>query len=95
MSSCKCRFFPIKAGKEGSDRVEYGYESILYAVLRGFHIINCSWGSANSFSEINQSIIDFASEQDVLIIASGGNDRNRAPFILLDIKEYLVLGKQI
>ena len=92
-AAAKCRFFPIKAGKEGSDRVEYGYESILYAVLRGFHIINCSWGSANSYSEINQSIIDFACEQDVLIIASGGNDRNRAPFYPAGYKGVLGVGE--
>jgi len=92
-AAAKCRFFPIKAGKEGSDRVEYGYESIVYAVLRGFHIINCSWGSANSFSEINQSIIDFACEQDVLIIASGGNDRNRAPFYPAGYKGVLGVGE--
>lgn len=92
-AAAKCRFFPIKAGKEGSDRVEYGYESILYAVLRGFHIINCSWGSANSYSEINQSIIDFACEQEVLIIASGGNDRNRAPFYPAGYKGVLGVGE--
>lgn len=92
-AAAKCRFFPIKAGKEGSDRVEYGYESILYAVLRGFHIINCSWGSANSYSEINQSIIDFACEQNVLIIASGGNDRNRAPFYPAGYKGVLGVGE--
>ena len=92
-AAAKCRFFPIKAGKEGSNRVEYGYESILYAVLRGFHIINCSWGSANSYSEINQSIIDFACEQDVLIIASGGNDRNRAPFYPAGYKGVLGVGE--
>jgi subtilisin family serine protease len=75
----KSRFFPIKAGKEGSDRVEYGYEGILYGIMRGFPVLNCSWGSANSYSEINQSIIDFAIERNVLVIAGAGNDNNRAP----------------
>ena len=89
----KSRFFPIKAGKEGSDRVEYGYEGILYGIMRGFPILNCSWGSANSYSEINQSIIDFAVERNVLIIAGAGNDNNRAPVYPASYRGVMSVGE--
>jgi len=89
----QCRFFPIKAGKEGSDRVEYGYEGILYGIMRGFKVLNCSWGSANSYSEINQSIIDFAIERNVLIIAGAGNDNNRAPVYPASYRGVMSVGE--
>ncbi|MFM8456730.1 MAG: S8 family serine peptidase, partial [Ignavibacteria bacterium] len=89
----QCRFFPIKAGKEGSDRVEYGYEGILYGIMRGFRVLNCSWGSANSYSEINQSIIDFAVERNVLIIAGAGNDNNRAPVYPASYRGVMSVGE--
>jgi subtilisin family serine protease len=89
----KCRFFPIKAGKEGSDRVEYGYEGILYGIMRGFPVLNCSWGSANSYSEINQSIIDFAVERNVLIVAGSGNDNNRAPVYPASYRGVMSVGE--
>lgn len=89
----KSRFFPIKAGKEGSDRVEYGYEGILYGIMRGFPILNCSWGSANSYSEINQSIIDFAIERNVLVIAGAGNDNNRAPVYPASYRGVMSVGE--
>ncbi len=89
----KCRFFPIKAGKEGSDRVEYGYEGILYGIMRGFPVLNCSWGSANSYSEINQSIIDFAVERNVLVISGAGNDNNRAPVYPASYRGVMSVGE--
>lgn len=89
----KTRFFPIKAGKQSTDRVEYGYEGILYGIMRGFPVLNCSWGSANTYSEINQSIIDFAVERDVLIVAGAGNDNNRAPVYPASYRGVMSVGE--
>jgi len=89
----KSRFFPIKAGRQGTERVEFGYEGILYGIMRKFPVLNCSWGSANTYSEINQSIIDFAVEQNVLIVAGAGNDNNRAPIYPASYRGVMSVGE--
>lgn len=68
----KCRFFPIKIGL-GRDLVA-GYESIIYAAIRGVKVLNCSWGVEKPYSDIDQSIINFAVAHDVSIVASAGNE---------------------
>jgi serine protease len=67
----KCRFFPIKISK--NSELEFSYESIKYAAIRGIKVLNCSWGTEKRYSAIDQSIIDFAVAYDVAIVASGGN----------------------
>ncbi len=83
----KTKFFPIKTSPSPSNDIIYTYESIRYAALREFDILNCSWGIVKQFSEIDQSIIDYAVSRGVVIIASGGNatvpevlDRNSSVF---------------
>jgi hypothetical protein len=68
-----CRFFPIKTAKKWGTSIIYGYESIIYAAIRGVKVLNCSWGSPKRFSQIDQSIIDFAVARDVAIVAAAGN----------------------
>ena len=69
----KCMLFPIKAGNDDGD-VEWGYESIVYAAIRGFKVINCSWGyQYKDFSQIEQSIIDFAVQRDLAVVVASGN----------------------
>ncbi len=68
-----CRFFPIKTATNPGRSIIYGYESILYAAERGLKVLNCSWGSVKPFSEIDQSIINYAVAKDVAIVAAGGN----------------------
>lgn len=71
--SYKCKLFPIRAGNDGGD-VEWGYESLIYAAIRGFKVINCSWGyQYKDFSQIEQSIIDFAVQKDLAIVVASGN----------------------
>ena len=72
----KCRFFPIKAAAKNESSINYGYQSIIYAALRGVDVLNCSWGVDKTPMEIEQSIIDFAVANDVAIVASGGNEGN-------------------
>ncbi len=69
-----CTMFPIKASSNNPDAVALGYESILFAGVRAFDVINCSWGNEKKgFSSIEQSIIDFADANGVFVIASAGN----------------------
>ncbi len=68
-----CRFFPIKTAKKWRNSIIYGYESIIYAAVRGFKVLNCSWGQPKRFSQIDQSIIDYAISRDVAIVAAAGN----------------------
>ena len=69
----KCRFFPIKAADVQKNTLLYSYQSILYAAKRGFKVLNCSWGLAKTFSQIDQSVIDYAVANDVAIVAAAGN----------------------
>ncbi len=73
----KCRIFPIKASKlNNPDRLDYGYQGILYAAIRGFKVVNCSWGRRKAPSAIDQSIIDYAVARGVVVVAAGGNGNN-------------------
>ncbi len=73
----KCRIFPIKASKIVTlQSIDYGYQGILYAAIRGFNVVNCSWGKIKPFSPIDQSIIDYAVSRGVVVVAAGGNGNN-------------------
>lgn len=76
----RCRIYPIKAGKRGAEGVFYGYEGIVYAAIRGFSVVNCSWGSPNSYSELNRSFVNFALSRGTAVVAAGGNDSQTALF---------------
>lgn len=69
----KCRLFPIKASGKSADAIEFGNESIIFAAVHGFKVLNLSWGGPRAFSEYEQSVIDFAVANDVAIVAAGGN----------------------
>ncbi len=69
----RCKIFPMKCAYSGGGFIEFGYESLIYAALRGFDAVNCSWGTPKRYSEIDQSVIDFAIAHDVAIVVSGGN----------------------
>ncbi|MGQ9819873.1 MAG: S8 family serine peptidase [Candidatus Kapaibacteriales bacterium] len=76
----KCRIFPIKASDLNSNGINYGYKGILYSALRGFKVVNCSWGRIKPFSPVDQSIIDYAVARGVVIVAAGGNGDN-SPYV--------------
>lgn len=73
----KSRIFPIRIGSIAIDSkyVAYGYESIIYAAVRKFKVLNCSWGKEDIFSTIQESIVQYAVANDVAIVASSGNLR--------------------
>lgn len=72
------KLMPVKVTSDdtrasnGSPLVLYGYEGIIYAVDNGAKIINCSWGSSIR-TDFAQDVINYAIENDVLIVASAGN----------------------
>lgn len=75
-SGFRCRLLPIKQATEdaaNSTSVILGYEGILYAAQMGAHIVNCSWGSANGFSQAQQDIINTATALGTLVVAAAGN----------------------
>jgi subtilisin family serine protease len=67
----KCKIFPIKILEDGS--LKYAYKSIIYAAVRGCKVLNMSWGSNKNFSDIDQSIIDYAISRDVALVCAAGN----------------------
>lgn len=70
----ECRMFPLKIASNNSPRdLDYSYESILVAADLGIDVLNCSWGTVKPYSQIDQSIIDYALERDVVVVVSGGN----------------------
>jgi subtilisin family serine protease len=69
----KCRIFPIKITPGNSASLPFAYESIIYAALNKFDVLNCSWGAEKRPSPIEQSIIDYAIANNVVIVASAGN----------------------
>lgn len=70
-TSFSSKFIPIKIIE--NNRLIHAYPSIIYAAVRGCKVLNLSWGSPKPFSEIDQTIIDFAVARDVAIVAASGN----------------------
>ncbi|MEO1049573.1 MAG: S8 family serine peptidase [Bacteroidota bacterium] len=68
------RFLPIKIFESGTNFFNNGYEAIALAADLGCKVINLSWGSANSFSQFGQDMINYAVlEKDAVVIAAAGN----------------------
>ena len=69
----KSRIFPMKTAKRTGGGIVFGYQSLIYAAQRGFSVVNTSWGVVKPFSQIDQSVIDYCTASNVLVVASGGN----------------------
>ncbi|GAB1429474.1 hypothetical protein MASR2M18_03060 [Ignavibacteria bacterium] len=78
-SGGRCRIFPIKAGMRSKSGIYFGYEGIIYAATRGFAVINCSWGTTNAYSKLNESFINFAVTRGTAVVAAAGNEQITAP----------------
>lgn len=93
----RCKFLPIKAEKNSlSGYVDFGYESIIYAAVRGCKVLNCSWGNdTQPFNPLEQSIIDFAISRNVAIVASAGNHNGDPtdPFYPANYRGVLSVGE--
>ncbi len=75
-----CKIFPIKTGYVSKSDVYSGYEGLIYAAIRGLKVVNCSWGSPNSYSIINESIIRYVQSRDVAIVVAAGNNTGIVPW---------------
>lgn len=70
------RLMAIKATPDTGNAgfVYHGYEGISWAATNGANIISCSWGSKNSYSITAQNVINSAYNQNIVIVASAGNN---------------------
>ncbi len=70
-----CRYMNLKAGGTQAEptAVGFGFEAMLYAVANGASVVNCSWG-ASGFSSFENEVVNFATAQGVVVIASAGNN---------------------
>jgi serine protease len=67
------KFIPIR-GSSDLGRGFAGYEGIVYAVDKGCKVINLSWGRVcGGFLQSEQDVIDYAYQNDVVVVASAGN----------------------
>ena len=74
-SGFNCKIVPLKI--ESGGLLTAAYNSIVYAADHGFDVINCSWGSPNSWSQTGQDICKYATvDKNCLVIASAGNDNS-------------------
>ncbi|MFO7446172.1 MAG: S8 family peptidase, partial [Ignavibacteriaceae bacterium] len=63
---------------QGQPYIVFGNEGIVYAVDNGARIINCSFGSSG-YSILDQEVMDYATENNALIVAAAGNDNSSIP----------------
>ena len=74
-------FVPLKIFRSSNNSSNNSYEAIIYAADQGYQVINLSWGSAGSFSQFNQDVINYAAlERDVVIVAAAGNTNEALDF---------------
>jgi len=86
----KSHFMPIKIFRSGSNFFSNGYEAIALAADLGCDVINLSWGSAGSFSQAGQDIIDYAvEEKDAVVVAAAGNTNALLNFYPASFKNVL------
>ncbi|MFN9777325.1 MAG: S8 family peptidase [Candidatus Kapaibacterium sp.] len=74
-----CAFVPVKISSiNDPSSLDYGYESILYAAIRGAAVVNCSWGNdRQSFNPLEQAIINYATARGTCVVAAAGNHEGR------------------
>lgn len=69
----KSKILPVKIMDSGGSLAN-SYNGIVYAADHDADIINCSWGSANSWSHYGQDIVTYATiNKGALVICAGGN----------------------
>jgi len=75
----QCKIFPLKASSLITGGLTYGYQGLIYAVSRGFDVVNCSWGRVKPPSPIDLSVIEFCEENNVVVVGSSGNHGDGFP----------------
>lgn len=89
----RSKFMPIKIFRSGSNSFSNGYEAIALAADLGCDVINLSWGSAGSFSNYGQDIINYAvEERDAVVVAAAGNTNAQLDFYPASFDNVLSVG---
>ncbi len=70
-------YLDVEGGSQGPF-VIFGDQGIVFAADHGAKIINCSWGGPG-FSQAEQDIINYATQQGSLVVAAAGNDHTGNP----------------
>ena len=68
---------PVK-NTNASPSVTHGYEGVDYAINSGAHVINMSWGGAQS-SVAGQALMDAAHNNGIVCVAAAGNNNSIVP----------------
>lgn len=75
-----CKLLPLKINNTAGQLIG-AYQSIVYAADHGVDVINCSWGSANSWSQQGQDVVTYATvNKNCLVVASAGNNNDEGVF---------------
>ncbi len=76
----KSKILPVKISNE-SGFLTGSYGGIVYAADHGAQIINCSWGSVDSWSQYGQDVVTYAAiNHNCLVVCAAGNDNNEGIF---------------
>jgi len=76
----KSKILPVKISN-ASGYLTGTYKGIVYAADHGANIINCSWGSVNSWSQYGQDVVTYAAiNHNCLVICAAGNDNNEGMY---------------
>jgi len=74
-TSWNCSVLPVCAASTwGDNLIEYGYEGILYAALRGGADHQRQLEATGAYSRFEQDVIDAATLSGALVVAASGND---------------------
>ncbi|MGB0930404.1 MAG: S8 family serine peptidase [Chitinophagales bacterium] len=91
----------INASTPGSGAgISFGYEAIAYATTVNADVVNCSWGRGGAPSLFEEEVVDFATENNTLVIAAAGNggtdnvgdSNDEMPFYPCNYKNALSVG---
>lgn len=88
----RCRFFPIKAGRNDNGDLTQAYEGIIYAARSGFKVVNCSWGEESRSQVLQDLVTNLVLAYDISIVAGGGNDFKYATFYPAGYRHVLGVG---
>ncbi len=71
---------PVKISNDSGFLIG-AYDGIVYAANHGADIINCSWGAPSSFSQFQQDVINYATNnKGAIVVAAAGNDNSNSYF---------------
>lgn len=77
----RSRFMPIKIFTSGFNFFYKGYEAIALAAELGCQVINLSWGSAGSYSQAGEDVINYVvNDLDVVVVGAAGNTNAELDF---------------